>query len=216
MSQEPEPEIPLTSEEMPTNGLLDNLVCDSCLERNLTEPIHEQTCVNCGELYCIHHASVVDPVHCSQCVDDVQMEEHEIHKVSTHHTPAGQVSTRSRKARQITIGGLHWLFAQRKIPTLTDDQLSLAIQYHRALYESLNYERDKRRIESFHRNSGVKFSTGSTTTSNSTSTVTRKTRSIKNVKPEVAAENLAQIMQNLLKSGLSPADIKSLLLGAKK
>src|SRR5277367_4023300 len=75
---------PLEPDEIKPLEPLDNLVCDICLEKNLTEDIHVQTCVVCEEPYCLHHASIVDPTHCAECLHDVTVTFETIKKTETH------------------------------------------------------------------------------------------------------------------------------------
>lgn len=193
---------------------LDNIVCDECFEKNVIEDVHIQECSTCGEHYCMHFASVVDPAHCIQCVNEVVMDESIIHKTEIPHNPAS--APRVRKARQIKIGGLHWLFVQRKIKDIDDASLALAIEYHYALFSALNYERDKRRVESFHRNAGKSFKVPTATVKITDTTEIKRTRNKRTTvpKPDNAQAQMIAALQALTASGMTPAQIKSLL--AKK
>lgn len=202
---------------------LDLLVCDTCFEKNLTENVHIQECVICNEEYCAHHASIVDPSHCNECLHDVSVTIETIQKIAIHENPeTGHKTKRSRKARQITIGGLHWLFTQRKIPTLNDAELAVSIEYHRAFYDALVYEREKRRTEHFHRNANKPYkintsSSGATldNTVTTSKTTVKKSRTIKVVKPDAAAANLASLIEVLKKQGLSIEQIKAIAMSKK-
>lgn len=195
---------------------LDQIVCDECFEKNVIEDVHIQECSTCGELYCRHHASIVDPAHCAQCIHEVTMDEAIIHKTETTIHDNGEITSRTRKARQIKLGGLHWLFVQRKIKDLSDIELSLAIEYHYALFSALNYERDKRRAENFHRNAGRQFKVPTSSTSAAVSVTTtseiKKTRVRKTTvsKPDNAAANMAAAFQALVASGMTPEQIRSM------
>lgn len=185
---------------------LDNIVCDECLEKDLTENIHIQRCTHCNDEYCIHHTSVIDPAQCEQCCSDVKVEISTIKKVIID-SKMGHI--RSRKARQIKLGGLHWLFAQRKIQEMGDDDLIRAIEYHRAIYDSLIFEREKRRAETFHRNANKPFKVP-------TSTTTVKTvKTIKTVKAAPAAPDLTVLLEQLKKAGFTKEQIMAMAMGKK-
>lgn len=208
------------SEDLPQSiEPLDNKVCDLCLERNLidkSEGSFIQKCPTCDEGYCIHHASSVDPLYCVECLHDVQVTIETVRRtVISENASTGQVTTRSRKARQITLAGSHWLFNQRKIVDMTDLELTLAIEYHETFLHSLVYERDLRRIEKFHRNADKPFKVK---TSNSTITSTiKKTKTIKAKTPDTAEANIGVFIEQLKASGMSLADIKAMMMsGAKK
>jgi hypothetical protein len=197
---------------------LDQLVCDDCFEKNLTEDVHIQKCVVCSEIYCLHHASRVDPVQCAECLYDVSVTTEVISKtiISENKITGETKTTHSRNARQIKIGGLHWLFVQRKIPTLADEELELAIEYHSAIFHSLVYEREKRRAEHFHRNAGKKISIPSLAgTEVTTSTVIKKSRTTKVLKQEAAVVNFASAVEMLMKAGLTMEQIKNAAMGKK-
>ncbi len=197
----------------PREPALEQLVCDVCFEANLTQAVHICQCASCETEYCRHHASAVDPGHCVECVSQVEVTESIIQKTELHTSPDGSSHvTRSRKARQIKVGGLHWLFIQRKIPTLSDAELTVAIEYHRALYDSLVYEREKRRIDMFHRNAGKQFKLPVTTdgTTVTTTVTTKKSRTTKTVKQDKASANMQALIELLKAKGLSIDQIKAM------
>lgn len=218
MSSEP----PLLNDPILKEGIepLDNLVCDICLELNLTEDIHVQKCVVCEESYCTHHTSIVDPTHCAECLHDVSVTFETIRKTETHiNQLTNQPYTRTRKARSIKLGGMHWLFAQRKIDEMNDQELALAIEYHRAYYDALIYEREKRRIDNFHRNAKRAYKInqpGSSSTTVTSTTVIKKSKIVTGNKPKTQEVNLGAALQLLLKQGFTMEQIKGMVTGGKK
>jgi len=196
---------------------LDNLVCDVCLELNLTEAVHIQKCVICEESYCTHHASIVDPTHCSECLHDVQVTFSDVIKTETHiNQSTNQPYTRTRKARQIKLGGMHWLFAQRKIGEMNDIELAAAIEYHRAYYDTLIFEREKRRIDNFHRNAKKQYKINNSSAIITSTTTVKKSKTISVGKPKTQEVNLSAALQLLLKQGLTMDQIAKMVAGAKK
>jgi hypothetical protein len=194
-------------------------ICVICKEKNLIEEIHFLSCTTCNDIYCVHFASGVDPINCAKCLNDVQMtEETRTEKREHYNEDLDRVISRTSRYRNVQFTGLDWLFFNRKIHTLTDTELSLAIEYHQAIYQSMIYEREKRKIEHFHRNAGktytVRVSTGDTKTFTKETTTVRKTRTVKTGSPETQQIQLKSMLEAMLKSGLSPTDIAKLV--AKK
>ena len=187
-------------------GHLTSLVCDCCLEQNLT---HNSTieCAGCGKPFCLHYASNIDVQYCVNCMSDVSVEKSVITKTYEHRNEeTGQLSFYRRRAREIKISGLDWLFAQRKIPELTDSELDLTIEYHRNILQLMIAEQEKKRTAYMHRNAGVKVhivSPAAGVTSTTTTTV-KKTRT---VSKEKATEQLNALLKDLLSKGLKPEDI---------
>lgn len=184
-------------------------ICDVCKEKNLTTSIYLASCRTCSTDYCTHFASSVDPQYCSNCCHDVQMTEQTITKTQeTYSEEKDKVFSKTFKARQIKFSGLDWLFFARKQKDMTDTELLLAIEYHQSMYHSLMYEREKRRVEHFHRNAGRKIVFPSTSTQEITTTTTiKKSRKISTEKQTKTQANVAAVLTELLKQGMSPADI---------
>jgi hypothetical protein len=185
---------------------LDNILCDDCLEKNLTEDVRIQRCVTCKDEFCMHHVSNIDPGQCEQCCSDVIVEISTIRKViidSKHR------DIRSRKARQIKLGGLHWLFAQRKIKDMSDDDTLRAIEYHHAIYNLLLHERETRRNEAFHRNANKTFKVPQNHT-----TTTKTVKKVKTVKTPIVPD-LTTIIAQLKKAGFSDEQIMNMAMGKK-
>ena len=67
----------------PTEPAQNDIVCDACFEQNLSTNVHIQKCVVCSEPYCSHHASTVDPTHCSDCLYDVSVQIDTITKIES-------------------------------------------------------------------------------------------------------------------------------------
>lgn len=190
-------------------------VCEECKEKNLTEKVYLEECPECNGTYCHHFASGVDPAICINCCSKVEMTEQIVTKTVEHyHEETDTVTTKKSTARQIKFDGFHWLFFQRRIEQMDDKELLLSIEYHRAIYNAMMLERDKRRVEYFHRNAGKKFVVPVSGVS-STETTTTKVRKTRVIKPEVAAAGLKMLLEQLLKQGKTQEEIMK-LLGAKQ
>jgi hypothetical protein len=194
---------------MSNNSDLVIQVCLVCREQNLTSQVTFNNCKGCGSVYCIHYASTIDPAYCTECLHDVTVKEEVIIKIQESYNPeTDKLTSRTRKAKKITLGGMHWLFQARRIESLTDLELELAIEYHRDILNQMLLERDERRIERFHRNRGkglpIRFDQGSVAeTTLSEETITKKTR----IKQAVKADPMAvlQAAINMMKqSGMTP------------
>lgn len=190
-------------------------VCRVCLESNLTEEIKISKCEKCGSRYCIHFASNVDPKNCIECLSDVSMIREVVVKTYVHESydeETDKVTTTEykRRARLLRLEGMDWLFAQRKIATLSDDALLLAIEYHRDLLQGLLLEREERRNKQAHRYANVNFQVD---TSKEKSTEVKTTKKISSTK---AQANANAVLQSMLAAGMKPEDILKILQGAAK
>jgi len=199
---QPEPEVPALHE----------LVCDVCIEKNLSERCTIE-CMRCGQIFCLHYASNVDACYCVNCMSDVSVTKQVITKTYESTGQDGEKHFYRRRARQITIGGLDWLFTQRKIPDYSDAELDLTIEYHRARLELLLSENEKRRAEKMHRYANVKVILPSTSgTATTTTTTVKKTRTISKNKQQ---EQLTALLKSLQAQGMSVAAIAAALGGEK-
>jgi hypothetical protein len=216
-------EIPVSTEgeievELPVDMADRQTVCDVCLHQNLTAPVGHAICARCAITYCTHFASGIDPQYCMHCMKAIEVTEEILIRKSTHvNEETKQTYTRTQKARHIIFGGLDWLFVQRKINTISDAELAMAIEYHQAMYSGLLYEREKRRVEHFHRNAGKQFvpriSTGDT--ADATSVTVKKTRRTKVIAPEDAVVQLRAQLELMLKQGLTQDQILKMMGGGK-
>ena len=192
---------------------LASTVCDVCLELNLTT----KTCIccaRCGQAFCLHFASTVDAQYCVNCLSDISMAKSTITKTYEHKNDETHTTTfYRRKAREIKIFGLDWLFAQRKITTLTNLELDLAVEYHRNILALMITEYESRRNARIHKYAGVKVAMPPLTKDGSVVTVTtKKTRTVSKTK---AQEQLAALVAQMLAKGMTP-DMLAALGGVKK
>ena len=193
-------------------------ICMPCKETNLTQDIQEHllTCPGCGQVYCVHFASSVDPAMCKDCCHDVEMTvTTEVVKREHYNEELDTNYVRTHKYRSVKFTGLDWLFFNRKINTLTDTELSLAIEYHQAMASSMLYERDKRKAEYFHRNAGkhviIKTSTGDVISHTKTTTTVKRSQTTRSHVKTEAEINLAAQLDKMLKGGLTIEQIMGML-----
>lgn len=135
-------------------------------------------------------------------------------KTEHYNEETDKTYTKTSKARQIQFSGLDWLFYQRRINDLNDTELLLAIEYHRSIYNSMMYERDKRRADYAHRNAGKKIifpTSSSANVTEVTTTKVKKTRTVKASKPDQTMANVAALLEVLVKQGKSKEEILALL-----
>lgn len=218
-----EPEQSTTSEDsQPTETQIPIIqICSICREKNLTDSVEFNNCARCNQVYCLHYASSIDPAYCTECLHNVSViEEIIVKKQEFYNEATDQVYTRTRKAKKITIGGMHWLFQARRIKSLTDLELGLSIEYHQDILTNLLYERDERKVQKFHRNAGKKvginFDKSGSVTEQIDSTVTvKKTRTKTATKVDPQAQLLVAL-QMLKNSGFSPEAIAKMAVSGKK
>jgi len=184
-------------------GHLTQTVCDCCLELNLTTKT-VITCQRCEQAFCFHFASSVDPMYCVNCLSDISMQKSIITKTYEHTNPeTGEHTFYRRRAREIKIDGLDWLFAQRKIIELSDVELDLTIEYHRNILSLMITEGEQRRTAKMHRYANVKMhiaTPSSTTVTDATHTTVKKVRTVSKNK---AAEQMAALLKSMLAKGMT-------------
>lgn len=203
-------DIPLAAQEVEESHITAT-VCDVCLELNLIHPTSVTHCARCGQAFCFHFASTVDAQYCVNCLSDISISKSVITKTYEHkNEETGEITFYRRKAREIKIDGLDWLFAQRKIVDLSDLELDLSIEYHRNILSLLITEQEQRRAAKMHRYAGVKvhFPTASPTVSTSTTTTVKKTRTVSKTK---AQEQLAALLKNMAAKGMTMDKIAAML-----
>jgi hypothetical protein len=150
-------------------------------------------------------------------MSDISVSKSVITKTYEHkNEETGQKIFYRRKAREIQVGGLDWLFAQRKIVEISDMELDLVIEYHRNILGLEISEQETRRTAKMHRYAGVKFhipTPATTTATSGTSTTTKRTRTISKNK---AAEQLAALLKSVQSKGITAEQIAQMLKAQKK
>jgi hypothetical protein len=105
-------------------------------------------CLRCDRLYCSHFASAVDPMFCTFCLSDITLEDTIIKKTVASKSLSGKKTFyRTMTARYLVFKGEDWMFAQRRVGTLSDSELELMIEYHREIKDRMLDERENRKIE---------------------------------------------------------------------
>lgn len=187
------------------------LVCDVCSELNLMSKSVIR-CAKCEQAFCYHFTSAVDSQFCVNCMSDISVTKSTITKsYETKNPETGEMTFYRRKAREIKIEGMSWLFAQRRIVELSDVELDMAIEYHRNVCSLMIDESERRRNEKMHRYANTKMVIPTPATTNvkdSTTTTTKKSRTVSKTK---AQEGVAAILQSMLAKGMKMEDIMKLL-----
>lgn len=156
-------------------------VCDTCVGDNLLKECGIRTCARCLNPFCLHYASKVDPLtYCVSCMSAIELTRSVVTKTYEHFDEVSDtLRTWSRKAREIHLSGDDWMFAQRRINTLSDAELDMVIEYHRQYLQLLCSDQERRRMEKAHRNAGVKFIIPTSTVTTTTVTTSKKTNTVK-------------------------------------
>jgi hypothetical protein len=186
-------------------------VCDVCLELNLTHSTSVIRCARCGQAFCFHFASAVDVQYCVNCLSDISVSKSAITKTYEHKNAQGDTVFYRRRAREIQIKGLDWLFAQRKIVELSDLELDLSIEYHRNILSLMCIEQEQRRTAKMHRYANVKIHITPSVidvSHTTTTTTVKKTRTVSKTK---AQEQLAALLKNMAAKGMTMDKIAAML-----
>ena len=184
-----------------------SIVCDVCLELNLTTKSVIR-CARCEKAFCFHFASNIDAQYCVNCMSEMSVSKNLVTKTYEHkNDETGAISFYRRKAREIKIEGLDWLFAQRKIADLADVELDMAIEYHRNICSLMISESERRKNEKMHRYAGMKVSIPTPATTTVTTGTTTTVKKTKTVSKDKAGEQVAAILASLQAKGMSVQDI---------
>lgn len=192
--------------------------CRNCQVANLSEDVRIARCKRCSSIYCVHFASSIDPAFCVECLSNVTLNKEIITKTYTHEhydeeTDTTTTTEYKRRAKSIRLEGLDWLFIQRKIVQMRDEELELAIEYHREILHAMLAEREDRKAKFLHRYAGVKPSTETVNIDGSTTTTVKKTRTISSTK---AAATASSVLESMLNSGTDAATLLKMLEGLQK
>ncbi len=186
-----------------------NSVCPTCLASNLFTEIKIARCVKCSKLYCSHFASTIDPHYCVECLSDITLFKETVTKEYERTDEDGNVtSTYKKHAKRVRLEGLNWLFAQRKIVSLSDDELELAVEYHREILSGMLDERETRKNAFMHRFAGVNMPAPKKEGGTEASTTVKKTKTIKSTKENA---NVSAILKSMMAAGMTPAQILALM-----
>lgn len=191
--------------------------CRACQVSNLSEDIRISRCTKCRSLYCTHFTSNIDPQYCVECLSDISLQKETVVKTYTtesydENTDTTTTSVYKRRAKSIKLEGLDWLFAQRKIVSMSDESLELAIEYHREILTGMMAEREDRKAKFMHRFAGIKAGHESVNVDSATSssTVVKRTRTISSTKASATA---SAAMQAMLAQGMDAASLLKMLEG---
>jgi hypothetical protein len=190
--------------------------CRTCLEGNLVQDIRIARCVKCELLYCTHFASTIDPQYCTECLSDVTLHKEVVTKTySYYNEETDTVTEYKRRARYIKLEGLDWLFAQRKIVALSDNELELAVEYHREILNGMLKEREERRIKQLHRyaNTVADKVTHNLDSAQVTEQSVKRTKTIQSSK---AAATANATMAAMLAGGMTAAELLAMLQKVKE
>ena len=104
-------------------------------------------CKKCDKAFCPHFASRIDFLFCENCFKDLILEDSIIRKTTTSTSLNGKKTfTRVQRARLLVFKGEDWMFAQRRITELSDEEFAITLEYHRAILGEMLNEYEARRI----------------------------------------------------------------------
>lgn len=163
------------------------------------------SCKRCGKAYCINHTSKIDGLFCEQCMMAVSVEETTVQKVEEiYDEETDSLKTIKHKpATQYKPSGPDWTFATKKIAEISDEELKLQYQYHKAMVSLLEVELTTRLVK---KQSGLRMIEHNGTTTVKRSTTVSQTTVRKQKKPL----DLQALADQLKKAGITPEKLKEL------
>lgn len=201
LSETPEEEKPETEEQ--------GLVCDTCFNDNLLKAVGIQRCLRCSKIFCIHFNSPVDIKYCVNCMSDISLTVEKIYKVyEIYDENNNKIERRRAKGTEYKMGGLDWLFAERKIYNMNEAELELALEYYRELVKLILNEREIRKMEAKHRFANKKVGRPVSSPVAVTATVEVK-KTVQTVSSKKKAQFEA-LFNMLISQGMTPEQIAKL------
>lgn len=182
-------------------------LCAECSREENAEKI----CEHCGISFCKHYASNTDFRYCGNCFNDFKVIERMETKIIEHINDENEVVSRRRFiCKSLSLTGSDWLFTAHKINSLSDEELTATIEYHREIASQMLQEREARRIERYHKLSKVRIniplrndaSNEGTTKANKT---TKSSRARSTKQPDAGA--IAAAFATIIGSKISPEQI---------
>jgi len=198
------------AEEAEGPEIVGSHVCDICIGDNLLKDVGVRKCARCENPFCIHYASKADPLtYCVTCMSTIILTRSVVTKTYEHYDEVTDtLRSYSRRAREIHLAGEDWMFAQRRVNTLTDAELDMVIEYHRQYLNLLCADQERRTAEKRHRYAGVKMQLPSAAVTTTTVTTTKKVSTVKLDKQKEQAASLI--------ATLDPTMVAMLLAKLKK
>lgn len=188
-------------------------VCRACLESNLTSEIIIARCSRCTLLFCTHFTSNIDPQYCTECLSNMSLHKEIITKTYDVINDEGEVIKQvKRTARLRRLEGMDWLFSQRKIYSMSDESLELAIEYHREILTGMLNEREQRKAKFLHRFANVKYEIPPKDATASVTTV-KKVKTVSSTRDAAMANAM---IKAFLAQGLSMEKIMEMIEKAGK
>lgn len=191
-------------------------LCHICQAKGEPSDVSAELRINCNRCdkpYCSTHASKVDIQFCEECVQDFVVEEKTIVKVEDDfNLKKNTIVTRKYYCTQVILSGTSWLFQQQAISNMSEEQLRVALRWHKMSVSMLESELVNRRIEENKKLQGIRITTSKTVSETKTTRVGRKktigvtqgglesiAKAIQNL--NMTPEQLSQLMQSLKPSG---------------
>lgn len=129
--------------EIQAEKLLLLRMCSNCY----IDLAQDRQCARCKHSYCPHYASIFDFQFCTYCFNDLILEDSIIRRIEETKSLSGKkIFTRVMRARHLVFKGQDWMFAQQRVIDMTDEQLSVTIEYHHAIFGEMINEREARKI----------------------------------------------------------------------
>jgi len=150
---------------------LPSKTCETCINDNLLKEVGIRKCVRCGELYCIHSASIIDGnEYCADCLSDLNLlKNEEVYARKDYDLVTDKEKIIRRRATTYKISGMDYLFMQRRNSAMSDAELELKIELFKEQTSLMILEREERKIKKFQAQN-VKIGTVSSTVVTKTDT----------------------------------------------
>ena len=193
---------------------IEDTVCSECAFGNLVKNVGIKRCIRCDKAFCTHFSCTVAPLeYCINCMGDLELKREIVTKTVEKYNPFTDTThVYKRRARSIHINGDDWMFAQRKIGSLSEVELELAIEFHKEYLQLLGAEQDRKKAERLHKQSNVKTIS---VPNGTVSKTVRETKTTTTTKQNKKADQLQALFEQLLLDGKSIQEIQQIIASTK-
>jgi len=107
-------------------------------------------CIHCSKPFCARDTNRIDPRYCAECMSDIVIEETTFTKKSEEYDEdTDTVHHTTQSCRDILFRGIDWMFACKRLSSMTDTEAKTELEYHRAMVHFLESDLLSRSVKSY-------------------------------------------------------------------
>jgi len=142
----------MPTKEQEEQPLQDCVLCDTSLPGVLALKTKD-ICIRCKKPFCTLHTSTFSPRYCNYCLSDITLLQDKFEKVTEHHVRLKdgreELLRVKHSCRHLRLDGPDYVWYVAKVQSVTDDELTLLLEFHRSIVSQLETDSDTRKIRAF-------------------------------------------------------------------